>query len=156
MNLSPLQAREILRITEETLRYWKRAIPPISNRKGYSPCYSFGDLVSMEVIGVLTRRFGVAIGTITPMADGLFSAIDRAPFLRTNNEFLVISEDFKSVQVVEKLDAGAIQSPSIVLPMRPLVDDMRERVFDALGGGSPQLPLGLPPVGLVKSAGSKL
>lgn len=154
MNLTPLQAREILRISEETLRYWKRAVPPITNRKGYSPCYSFGDLVAMEVVGVLTRRFGVAIGNITPIAERLFSVLDKAPFLRANDEFLVISDDFQSIEVVMKLDAKEIQSPSIVLPMRSLVDDLRARVFDALGGTHPQLPLGLPPVGLLKSSGT--
>lgn len=155
MNLTPLQVREILQIGEETLRYWKRAVPPISSRKGYSPCYSFSDLVAMEVIGILTRRFGVTIGTITPMAERLFSVLDRAPFLRTSDEFLVISDDFQIIQVVGKLDAIAISSPSIVLPMRPLIDDLRDRVFDALGGTPPQLPLGLPPVGLLRS-GTKL
>lgn len=154
MNLTPLQAREILQIGEETLRYWKRTIPPISNRKGYSPCYSFADLVAMEVVGVLTRRFGVAIGTITPMAERLFSVLDKAPFLRIGDEFLVISEDFRNVQVTDKLDAKVIQSPSIVLPMRPLVDDLRDRVFDALGGTPPQLSLGLPPVALRSSSGT--
>lgn len=155
MKFTPLQVREILGISEETLRYWKRSLPVIADRKGYSPCYTFGDLVSMEVIGVLIRQFGVAIGAIAPAADRLFSTLERAAMFRSSGEILVITGDFESIKLSGRFDVDVISAPAIVLPLHPIVENLQDKLFGALGGLPPQLPLALPPANLTRSSGNR-
>jgi len=63
-------------ISTETLRHWKRALPPIRSRDGRSEGYSFRELAALAVIARAVHDLSVPISRFTAFARELFDSID--------------------------------------------------------------------------------
>jgi hypothetical protein len=62
-------------LNADTLRYWKKKLPPIAGRDGRSSGYSFEELVALAVIARATNQLGVPITVFVDHADDVFEAV---------------------------------------------------------------------------------
>lgn len=69
------QLRSLIGITTETLRHWKRALPPLFGRDGRSDGYVFHEVVALAVISAAVQQLAVPISRFTAVAERLFSEI---------------------------------------------------------------------------------
>ena len=109
MRYLPAQAKEAIGISEETFRHWRRALPPLSGKRGYGPCFTPGDLLALKVVAKL-HGFGIQVRHLAPHAD------DKA-----------IVFDGESVELVSVLDSRRLAMRTcMVVPLRSLIAELRQ------------------------------
>lgn len=131
MELAPGQVMELLDITQETLRTWKAALPPIQRRKGYRPCYNLGDVLALAVVRVLVKDMGCRIGSLTPIADGLFRECRAVNWVRVEKPYLSIEIATAQVHTLAAVNDCNTASPFVLIPLVDIVEDMRRRLLES-------------------------
>jgi hypothetical protein len=145
MKYTPAQARYLADIPEQTLRYWKPRLSPISHLRGQTPCYTYGDIVALIVIRRLVHEFHVDVGSIRRYAVELFRTCNQFAWPRLSECFLLISPD-GLLRGSMTLSPSEVESLSIVVPLRPILEELTKRLSSQ--DPDQQLELNLPPVGL--------
>ena len=146
MKLSPHQVRSVLDIKEQTLRYWKQAYVQLASRRGYGPCYSFGEVLVLSITKRLVEQLGIDVRKLQPAADSLFELCGAAVTLFSGRQsFIAIDLNTMSVRSVN----GQAPNPSpiwVTFALHELAQELRDRILTCIGDeGVEQLPLALGP-----------
>ena len=75
MRYDTCQVLTLAGITKETLRHWKRVLPPIYGRDGRSDGYTFQEVVALAIIARVVQDLAVPISRFTSTAERLFGDI---------------------------------------------------------------------------------
>ena len=102
MNLTPGQVREVLRLSEETLRHWKRVLPPLRNRNGYRPCFTYGDLLALAVVKSLVEEVGLTVGALATVAEDLFTICNEIGWLSAQRAKLIVQPAAGKVELAQE------------------------------------------------------
>lgn len=144
MQYTPQQAMSAVGISQQTLRYWRKVLPPLGDRDGYKACFSLADLLALKVFFVLINEAGIAVGAVAKIAQAIFDACAiHAPLSIGPDTTLVICPRTGSVRRSFKLEQHALGELEIVVPLSRCVEEL----FDALQDSSAQtlqVPLPLP------------
>jgi hypothetical protein len=125
-------------ISTETLRHWKRALPPIRSRDGRSEGYSFRELATLAIIARAVHDLSVPISRFTAFAGELFTTID--PMSDVGDYVLCITP---TNMMLTKI-ANMPECTSIaVVRVAPVIADLRSVLAIDMGPGETQLALPL-------------
>lgn len=146
LNLTPGQLREILDLSEDAYRHWRRALSPLAGRNGYRPCFTHGDLVAMAVLKALIDEAGVRVGLLEPVSAELFRLCQQAPWAALERSALVIVPGEARISLVpaSPQSAAAENAIAIHVPCGPIVTRLRTRLLADQDSDS-QHPLRFPP-----------
>lgn len=149
MKLSPHQVRTVLRVNEETLRYWKRTYSVLAGRRGYGPCYTFSEVLVLLVTKRLVEQLGVDVSKLASIAEELFEACKSSVLLLSGTEHTVYIDVARMAVVrgspTEKLTGGVV----VELFLPDLARELRARILDSLGDDeAAQLSLALGPTAI--------
>ena len=75
MRYDTSQVLTLIGITKETLRHWKRVLPPIFGRDGRSDGYTFQEVLALSIIARAVQDLAVPISRFTLTAESLFNEI---------------------------------------------------------------------------------
>lgn len=147
MRYTPAQVKEALDLPEETFRYWRKKFPPLEGKRGYAPCFSPGDLLALKVV-VELHTLGVSAGALQAHSTALFKACSRGAWFALQDKALVL--DATGLQLVG-LDeiAGAGRRTQLVVPLAPLIEDLRVRLSDDAPRQT-QAEIAFPPMGVAR------
>jgi DNA-binding transcriptional MerR regulator len=142
------QVKEILPISQDTYRHWKITLPPLNGRNGHTRCFSPGDLLAMAIVKTLTEEVGIRVGNLQSVAIELFAHCDSGSWAGLERSTLVINQPPRArVTSVPESQAVTVDGIAIVLPCRPIITGLRQRLL--LGRESTdQEPLRFPPTAL--------
>lgn len=149
MQLSPHQVRAVLDIKEQTLRYWKQAYVQLAARRGYGPCYSFGEVLVLFITKRLVEQLGMDVHKLQPAADSLFELCGAAVSLFSERQsFIAIDLNTMSVRSTN----GQALNPSpiwVTFALHDLAQELRGRILTCIADdGAEQLPLALGPTSM--------
>jgi hypothetical protein len=144
MQYTPGQVKTAVGVTEETFRYWRKVFDPIKGRRGYKPCFSFGEMLALSVVRVFIRSFDVATATVAEIAPSLFDLCKGETWLSRESWFLVFDPEVKSLTRLPDAALAKLRGPVMVVPCRPLADALKLK-FTADPELSRQMPLPLAP-----------
>jgi hypothetical protein len=142
---TPGQLRNAVSIAPETYRHWKKALGPLRQTRGHSPCFSSGDLVAVAVVRLLTVDIGIRVGALTPISESLFDLCNRSPWPVLERTKLVIDLHNATLQLCNEVAEAVSDGPSIVIPLSPLVAELREQLL-TVTSVEEQTSLRFPPV----------
>ena len=144
MQYTPQQVMATVGISQQTLRYWRKVLPPLSDRDGYKACFSFADLVALKVTYLLANEAGVAVGTISKMSQAIFSACTvNAPLASGYYATLTICPGSGKV-VRSPRDKGLnAEELEIVVPLGKCIEELLEALQES-GTATRQFALPLP------------
>lgn len=146
MRFVPTQAKEAVGISEETFRHWRKALAPLKGKRGYCPCFSPGDLLSLKVVAQL-HALGIQVRHIAPHANALFLSCSQVAWFGLEDKAIVFdgeSIELTSVAADPKWDMHS----RIVVPLGPLICELRRCL--SLEEPHPQSDLVFPPLELLK------
>jgi hypothetical protein len=147
LQYTPGQLRSAAAIAPEAYRHWKKALAPLRRQKGHSPCFSAGDLVAVAVVRVLTIGFGIRVGALAPLAEGLFSVCNSAPWPTLERGRLMIDASAAIVQFQPEAGDLLVGGPTLLVPLRPIITRLRDQLL-AVGEVEYQTMLRFPPTSL--------
>ena len=148
MNLTPGQLREVVGLSQDAFRHWKRVLRPLQNRNGYRPCFSPGDLLAVTIIKALQDSAGVSVGALVPSAQSLFALCGRTHWAELERSVLLFEVGKGRLSLVRQ---GARVSGERVICIHVLLGPLIERVRRWLCAEQPsvhQQYLRFPPVAL--------
>lgn len=151
MKYTPLQIREMVNITQETLRHWRRVLPPLKEQIGYTPCFTAGDALALKIIKEIVESLQVRVQALQPLADELFKICRGINWPRLEQQYLVIcfSNSMIETRYGSKMLQDKDNSAMIVISFRPHIDELRSRLTE--NDGQHQCEIPFPPVGLKKA-----
>ncbi|WP_222862304.1 MerR family transcriptional regulator, partial [Zoogloea oleivorans] len=149
MKLSPHQVRTVLKVNEQTLRYWKRTYSALAGRRGYGPCYTFSEVLVLLVTKRLVEQLGVDVSKLEPIAVALFEACKSSVLLLSGADHTVYV-DVACMAIVpgnsSEKSAGGVR---IELSLPDLARELRARILDSLGDDeAAQMSLALGPTAI--------
>ena len=149
MKLSPHQVRTVLKVNEQTLRYWKRTYSALAGRRGYGPCYTFSEVLVLLVTKRLVEQLGVDVSKLEPIAVALFEACKSSVLLLSGADHTVYV-DVACMAIVpgnsSEKSAGGVR---IELSLPDLARELRARILDSLGDvEAAQMSLALGPTAI--------
>jgi hypothetical protein len=160
MAFTQLQTRETIGLSVETFRHWRKVLPYLRGRVGREARFSFGDLVTLAGLRCLIDEVGLSIGQLAKSGQEFFDACNRLKWIEATDAYALIRPDEAiqparrrtepspvTVLVVRGNLADAIKSATIVVPLDPLANILRESLFGASLDADPRQPrLPLPPI----------
>jgi hypothetical protein len=131
-------------LTKETFRYWKRDLPALAAVTGHSPCFGPAELVATAVAKRAVDLGGASIGRLAPLACQLFALCEQKPWPQLERLSAILFLNSGTVSFVEQGNPFPGEEPAIVIPMEPVIRELRERLLAA--DIEVQTSLAFPPV----------
>ena len=152
MKFTPLQVREIVGISQETLRHWRKVIPELKGRNGYSPCFTAGDVLALKVINEIVDTLQVRVQALAPLATNLFNICRGIHWPRLENQCLVIRFPETLIETCRRDNICSDEKTSamVVVPLNQHISAIRDRLTGA--ENQPQCDLPFPPMAMQKQS----
>lgn len=123
------QARKVLDLPEETIRHWRKVLPPLAQRPRRTP-FSHGDLVALAAIRQLVRGYGMNVSALVPVAEAIFTSCNSKPWLALGSRRLQIEGTQAYLRPL--MSPPALKSETtILIPLGPLIDELGRELLGA-------------------------
>jgi DNA-binding transcriptional MerR regulator len=142
MRFTPSQALDLIGITAETLRYWKKSMPSLAEKRGHAPCYTRAEIVGLIVVKRLVKDFRMDVSVLAPQSQRLFDLCS-AQWALPSRRLLRVTCD-GHVTAHETLGNVDFAEAAIVFPLDTAIRELEDRLNER--EGEVQMELGLPPV----------
>ena len=144
MKLTPGQVREVLDLSQDTFKHWKKVLPPLIGRNGYRPCFTHGDLLAMAFLRALTEDACIQVGALAAVSTTLFDHCTKQSWAALERSILILELPRIRVEFIPEQSSPQVASIGIVVPCGPIISDLRERLLMGEDDGS-QGKLRFPP-----------
>jgi len=104
MQFTTSQARAVLAIPSETLRYWRRILTPLADKPGSKAArFDFGEILALAVVARLVSAFHIDVGALAPIAPQLFDVCKRPTLLGASSWLCINLEQPEVFLIGERL-----------------------------------------------------
>jgi hypothetical protein len=128
MKFTPGQVQDILGLSPAAFRHWKKELPPLRGRNGYTPCFSPGDLLAIALIKSLIEEAGITVRALNTLATELFSHLSQ-PWAALERSVLIIEPTRHRVSTAPEAGTLGFDALTIATPLRPIIASLRERLL---------------------------
>jgi hypothetical protein len=147
MQYTVRQMHEIVGLSKETYRHWKRVLAPLDQVSGRAACFTVGDLVAASILYRVTEVAGVRVGHLGDLAVAVFNLCNATPWAALEGSTLTIDLDRRQCQIEPNLTASTISDFALICRLDPVLEELR-RALLRTQGDSPQSELRFPPTAL--------
>ena len=140
MRFTPARAIALADISVETLRYWKKFVPCLADKRGHAPCYTRAEIVGLIVVRQLVRDFKMDVSALLAQSETLFG-LCAIQWTRPSRRILCVSSN-GYVTAHDGLVGLDLSKPAIVFPLDLAVNELERRLNEQ--ESQPQLELALP------------
>jgi len=151
MDFTQEQARNLVGVSVETLRHWRKTIPYLSLRTGKAARFSFTDVVGLAVAKELVNTFGIHIVTLSMAVDRMFPLFAETIPAVLDNATVIFSSKEAKLFDARAQTAGLPTQSAVVIPLAPIVSGIRRQIFP-LPAPSQQSALRFPPESVRRQA----
>lgn len=130
MRYTPSQVRQVVGITQETLRHWRSALPSLAGLKGHAPVFRPGQLLGLAVVQALVENLGLSVGALKSVDRDIFEICSSPQWIRLARGYLLVRPADGSAKFLDKLTDGDMERVSIVLPLDRVVTALREALLE--------------------------
>jgi hypothetical protein len=139
------QIRALLGLSEETIRYWKRELSVLHDRRGHGAVYSLADLLALAAIQQITSLGGGRISLLTAVSDRIFEACERVIAPGHETAFLLIASDQVFIATPDTPRQMSPEQTCFLVPVGAILTKLRRDLQGDMEV-SPQLTLPLGPI----------
>ena len=126
---TPGQMRSAVGISQQTYRHWKKTLAPMRREAGHSPCFTAGDLIAVAVLRVLASDFAIRVSALSTIAESLFDDCNTAPWPVLERGKFVVELTSGRLQFLPELDHVSGLSPVLIIPLRPMIEQLRDALL---------------------------
>lgn len=141
---TPGQLMSALSLSKQQWRTYRQALPQLTPEAGRSACFTAGDILAAAVVQSAATAMHAPISVFSPLAGALFDLCRAYPWPRLERAHLVLAPTDGQVVLVDSEQRLGAAAVSLIVPLAPLVADLRERLM--AGGSDPQHDLSFPPM----------
>ncbi|MHB1529883.1 MAG: hypothetical protein ACYCXT_10720 [Acidiferrobacteraceae bacterium] len=123
LKLTPQQVVQVAQLSDQTLRHWRRVLPPLAGLNGYTPCFAPGDALALLVVRHLVKVMGISVGALASASTGLFDLCRNTSWPHLSDRSLLIQVELGAVSILTR--APDLEEPAILVPMRPFAEQLQ-------------------------------
>jgi hypothetical protein len=125
MRYTQSQIRNLLSISLDAFRAWRKVIPALSLHKGHAPSFTPGDVVALAIIAELVGDFGLRVGVAADRLEKLFGECRGKSWVSLENSIILIGTDDIFLIEGDVLSRKMIGSTMICMPCAPIIMRLR-------------------------------
>jgi hypothetical protein len=156
MRYTPSQVRQAVGITQETLRHWRKSLASLSGLKGHAPAFRPSQLLGLAVVRSLIEDAGIGVRHLVAVEQEIFSICHASTWQHLARGCLVMTPKLAEVRFALEAAVGHETELAIVVPLKPIVDRLREALLEVSPDDMQQSlafpPLDLSPASTVKKS----
>jgi hypothetical protein len=142
MRFTQAQVRQLVGISEETFRTWRKALTPLQGRPGHSPNFSAADVLALAAIEWMVHSLGIKISHLEMLAEDLFGACVRAAAPGMNAAYILVAKNEVRLLPQQPL-AFDMEEGVILIPVKMLLKSLNASMQKDIGNGQLNLPFPL-------------
>jgi hypothetical protein len=124
--LTQVQVRQVLNLPTETMRHWRKVLPPLARRVRRAP-FSHGDLVALAAVRELVRNVGLSSSALAPTAAQIFSLCNEKSWPALAQYRLEIERQTASLAHAGA-SHGSRRNAVVILPLAPLIEALSKEL----------------------------
>lgn len=128
---TPGQLRELVGLSKETFRHWKRVLPALSTGRRRGPCFSAGDVLATTVLHRITESCGARIGHLKGVASGIFDICNRTPWDVLANRILVLDLSVDRCTVVAESRDISVDDAVVICALESRITALQSRLLSS-------------------------
>lgn len=136
MHFTPGQLRSTIGISTETYRHWRRVLPDFVGRRGYTPCFSTGDLLAASILKRLTEACGVRVGFLKSISREIVRLCNASPWAVLECTFLHIDLPSGQCRILKSDTILTGSSTAILCELDPILNQLRDTLLRTQPGDS--------------------
>lgn len=144
------QARDVVGVSAEKLRHWRKVVPYLQRKAGKSARFSFADLLGLAITLEVVDRLGVGIAMVRGGIDELFDLLDHTDLARFGHMVALVSPAGARLCGPGEVPWSELGEAAIAVPCWPLIERLSSHVLPITA--DPQSALPFPPQELRVSA----
>jgi hypothetical protein len=137
------QARDVVGVSAEKLRHWRKAVPYLQCKAGKAARFTFADMLGLAVTLEVVDGLGVGIANLRTGVDKLFDLLSRTEASRLSNMVAVVSADGCHLCHAGQVPWSEAGEAVVVVPCWPLIERLSGQVLPM--PPDPQSALPFPP-----------
>ena len=137
------QARDVVGVSIEKLRHWRKAVPYLHRKAGKAARFTFADMLGLAVTLQVVDGLGVGIANVRTGIDKLFELLSRTEASRLSDMVAVVSADACRLCHAGEAPWSEACEAVVVVPCWPLIERLSGQVLPT--AFDPQSALPFPP-----------
>lgn len=129
MQFTPGQLREIVGISVETFRHWKRVLPSFAKRKRYAPSFTVGDLLAGRILRQLTEGCGVRVGHLTKVSSEIVRVCNMAAWASLERKALFVDLVSGTCRLAGQHDDLGKEDVILRCALGPIIREVRDALL---------------------------
>ena len=131
MEYTPGQLRDLVGLSKEAFRHWKRVLPALSTGRKHAPCFSAGDVLATTVLHRITESCGARIGRLTGVASGIFDICNRTPWDVLANRILVLNLSVDRCMIVAESRDIPVDDSVVICSLASRITALQSRLLQS-------------------------
>lgn len=123
LKLTPQQVAQVAQLSDQTLRHWRKVLPPLANLNGYTACFAPGDALALLVVRYLVKVMGIGVGALAPASVALFDLCRNTSWPHLAERRLLVRVGHGEVSILTR--DVELEEPAILVPMRPFAEQLQ-------------------------------
>jgi hypothetical protein len=140
------QARDVVGVSAEKLRHWRKAVPYLQRKAGKAARFTFADMIGLAVTRQVVDGLGVGIANLRIGVDKLFELLSRTEASQLSDMVAVVSTDGCRLCHAGDAPWAGTGEAVVAVPCWPLVERLSGQVLPI--PPDPQSALPFPPQAL--------
>jgi hypothetical protein len=128
----PGQLKNILDLTEETFRHWRKVLPALSHRKGKTAKFSVADVMALKLIQQLSQDVGIKIGRLAPISTSIFEICSNTPYIKLQRGCIAIDMESNTAKFYDKNDVQLDGQLLLIIDCAPLTQSIQDHFFESV------------------------
>ncbi len=148
MRYTPGQLRDLVGLSQETLRHWRTTLPPLQGSRGRAPYFTAGQVLGTATVKAVIDEFGLPVRSLRAASSSLFAICSQPNWEALGAGHLAIVLRTGDVTLLKQGDLADLSCPTILFPLSPVIEKLRTAL---LGASGDQTALSFPPVSIARA-----
>jgi hypothetical protein len=150
MRYTPSQLRDIVGISQETLRHWRATLAPLQGVRGHGPSFKPGQVLATAAVKAVVEECGVSVRSLTGVASALFEVCEHPDWEVFSRGRLVLQLQLGSVLLLSENEPLPSESILILISLAPIVSRLRRKLLN-MTQEEDQVALNFAPISVAKN-----
>ena len=130
MRYTPAQVRQIVGVSQETLRHWRSVLGSLDGVRGAAPSFRPGQVLGLAVVRWIVEEIGLSVGALKGAERPIFEICGGEQWGRLARGYLLVKPVENEARFIATVSEDMIGRGGLVVPFAPIVAGIREALFD--------------------------
>ena len=130
MRYTPGQVRQIVGVSQETLRHWRSVLGSLDGVRGAAPSFRPGQVLGLAVVRWIIEEVGLSVGALKGAEQQIFEVCGSEQWGQLARGYLLVKPVENEARFVADVSEDMIGRGALLVPFAPILAGIREALFN--------------------------